>query len=45
MILTFRLFHDAIGPDVLIAEAKTSVADLMEQFHSNEGALDSNHAV
>ncbi|KAJ6574321.1 hypothetical protein B0H19DRAFT_985970, partial [Mycena capillaripes] len=37
MILTFRLFHDGPGPDVLIAEAKTSVADLMEQSHSNEG--------
>jgi hypothetical protein len=40
MIITFRLFHDAPGPDVFIAEAKTSVGDLMEQSHSNEGALD-----
>ncbi|KAJ7675404.1 hypothetical protein B0H14DRAFT_992184 [Mycena olivaceomarginata] len=37
MILTFRLFHDAPGPDVSIAEAKTSVGDLMDQSHSNEG--------
>ncbi|KAJ7199387.1 WD40 repeat-like protein [Mycena pura] len=37
MILTFRLYHDAPGPDVFIAKAETSVADLMEQSHSNEG--------
>ncbi|KAJ7197973.1 WD40-repeat-containing domain protein [Mycena pura] len=36
-ILTFRLFHKAPGPNVFIAEAETSVADLMEQSNSNEG--------
>ncbi|KAJ7936506.1 hypothetical protein B0H13DRAFT_2442451 [Mycena leptocephala] len=36
MTLTFRLFHDAPGPDVFLAEAKTSVTDLIAQSHPNE---------
>ncbi|KAK6971358.1 WD40 repeat-like protein [Favolaschia claudopus] len=35
-MLTFRLLHDAPGPDVRIAEAETTVGELMEQSSPNE---------
>ncbi|KAK7026923.1 hypothetical protein R3P38DRAFT_3268031, partial [Favolaschia claudopus] len=35
-MLTFRLLHDAPGPDVRIAEAETTVGELIEQFSPNE---------
>ncbi|KAK7005535.1 WD40 repeat-like protein [Favolaschia claudopus] len=36
-MFTFRLFHDAPGPDVTIAEAQISVQHFMEQPNSSDG--------
>ncbi|KAK6993276.1 WD40 repeat-like protein, partial [Favolaschia claudopus] len=38
-MLTFRLLHDAPGPDVRIAEAETTVGELMEQSFPNEAVV------
>ncbi|KAK7059455.1 WD40 repeat-like protein [Favolaschia claudopus] len=38
-MLTFRLLHDAPGPDVRIAEAETTVGELMEQSSPNEAVV------
>ncbi|KAK6987700.1 WD40 repeat-like protein [Favolaschia claudopus] len=42
-ILTFRLFHGSLGPDICVGEANASVQDLIEQSCSDQGVcLDIN---